>query len=270
MRSPRISSGTGVWSRGMGLSLPLSGVPNDLEDLLDRGLDVVVRDDVVVLGRVGHLPLCDLPARRELVVRFTPPLDLPAFELLLGRRDDEDEDRVGHQPAHLLGALHVDLQDYVAAARSRALDAVAKGAVKLVVVGRVLEKGAFGDQVLELLAGEERVVLVGFLSGPRLAGRAGDRVEKVAIELEEPADQGVLSHARRPGDHDELAALHESDAQNESKSAGGAASKLISTPERGWRRRRRQAWSIGRPAPAPPPPYSASPATGWPSAARWT
>ena len=137
--------------------------------------------------------------------------------------------------------MHVDLQHDVSAARSRALDAIAEGAVKLAVVGRVLEESALRDEILELLAGEERVVLVGLLAGPGLSRRSRHRIDKVAIQLEKPPDQGVLAHARRPGDHDQLAALHGMEDQKAAKSAGGGASNVISRPVRGWRRCRRQA-----------------------------
>src|SRR5438105_4669394 len=60
MRRPRSSSGTGVGSSGMRLSLPLSGAPDDFEDLLHRGFHVVIRHHVLVIRGVCHLALRDL------------------------------------------------------------------------------------------------------------------------------------------------------------------------------------------------------------------
>src|SRR6266567_239500 len=273
MRRPRSSSGTGVGSSGIGvsrLSLRRPRTADQVEDLARRAVDVVVGDDMVVVGRVGHLFLGDLPPRRQVPRRLaTTPL-LAVLELFLRRRDDEDQDRVGQELSHLLGALDIDLEDHVAPGVARPLDPVAKGAVQVAVVARVLEECALGDQVLELFARQEGVVLVWLLVGPRLAGGAGDRVLEVGVELEEAEDHSVLAHARRTRDDDQKTALHSAASQKRSKSGGGGASKLISAPVRGWRRRSRHAWSIGRSAPASRPPYSASPAIGCPSAARWT
>src|SRR5690348_14995031 len=181
------------------------------------------------------------------------------LQLLLRRRDDEDQDGVGHEPAHLLGALDVDLEDHVAAGVACAFDAVAEGAVEVAVVGRVLDEGAFRHEILEFLAREERVILVRSLPWPGLARRARDRVLEVGVQLEQAADDRVLADTRGAGDDDEHSSLQASDSQKAMKSGGGGASKLISAPVRGWRKRRRQAWSIGRWAPASPPPYSLSP-----------
>src|SRR2546422_6741656 len=262
MRRPRSSSGTGVGSSGMGLSYAPARVLDDLADLAHRPLDVVVHHDVAVLLGVGHLAFGDLPARGEVLRRFASSLLLAMLELLFRRRDHEDEHRVRHQPADLLSALDVDLQHHLTARVARLLDPVAEGAVEVSVVVRVLEERALRDPRLELLPREKRVVLAGSFTRPRLPRRPGDRIDQVRLELEQAADERVLPHPRRPGDDDQQAALQASDSQNSVKSSGGGASNVISAPVRGWRRRRRAAWSIGRPRSCSWPPYSLSPAIG--------
>src|SRR5438477_6434877 len=168
IRRPRSSSGTGVGSSGMGLSYAPARVLDDLADLAHRPLNVVPHPDVAVLLGVGQLALGALPARGEVLRGFASPLLLAMLELLFRGRDHEYEHRVGYQPAHLLRALDVDLQHDIAAGVARFLDAVAEGAVQVTVVGRVLEERALRDQRLELLPGEERVVLVGSFVRPRL------------------------------------------------------------------------------------------------------
>src|SRR5919109_1114141 len=270
MRRPRSSSGTGVGSSGTGLSYAPPGGVDDLADLAHCALDIVVGHDVLVLRCVLHLALGDLAPRRQVLGRLAAALLLAMLELLLGRSHDEDEHRVRNQLPHLLGALDVDLQQDITSVIARALDAVAERAVQVAVVVRMLEKSALSYQLLELLSREEGVVLVRLFSRARLPGRARHRVRQPLVELQQSPDQRVLAYAGRTGDDDEQPSLHATDAQKSSKSRGGGASKLISRPVRGWRRRSRQAWSMGRCKPGSRPPYSASPATGWPNAARWT
>src|SRR3989440_2959926 len=270
MRRPRSSSGIGVGSRGTALSYALAGAFDDPADLGHRALDVVVGHHVLVLARVLHLALGDLPAGSHVLPRFAAALLLPILQLLFRRGHDEDEQRIGHQAPDLLRALHVDLQHHVTAFRTRLLDAVAKGAVEVAVVGRVLEERTVAHQPGELFARQEGVVLARLLARPRPPRRARNRVHQLRVQLEQAMDERVLADPRRPRDDDEQASPHSSDAQNVVKSEGGAASKLMSAPVRGCRSRRRQAWSIGRSRPGSRLPYSASPATGWPNAARWT
>src|SRR5207253_7340878 len=106
------------------------------------------------------------------------------------------------------------------------------------------------------------VGLVGTFARSWLPRRPRHRIDEVPVELEQAADQRVLPHPRRPGDDDQEAGLQTSDSQNSVKSSGGGASNVISAPVRGWRSRRRDAWSIGRPRSCSWPPYSLSPAIG--------
>src|SRR5438046_8326568 len=101
MRSPRSSSGTGVGSSGIGLSLPLPRLADDLQDLGDRALDVVVGYHVVVARGVGHLFLGDPAPGVEIFRRLASAALLAVGELLLRGGDDKDGDRIWHEPAHL-------------------------------------------------------------------------------------------------------------------------------------------------------------------------
>src|SRR2546421_3716967 len=150
-----------------GLSYAPPGVFDDLANLAYRTLDVVIRHHVLVLRRVCHLAPRDLPPGSQVLRRLAASLHLTPLQLLLRRRDDEDEHRVRHQPAHLLRALDIDLQHDVAALAAGALDAVAECAVQVAVVGCVLEEGARRNQRLELLPRQKGVVLIGPFAGSR-------------------------------------------------------------------------------------------------------
>src|ERR1700693_5330819 len=95
-RTPRNSEGTGVGSRGMGLSLRLPGLLNDGQDLRDRSFELVVHHDVVVAPGVLHLSGGNLSAGVHVRRRLGVALFLAPHQLVDGRRHDEDEDPVGH------------------------------------------------------------------------------------------------------------------------------------------------------------------------------
>ena len=166
-----------------------------------------------VIGRVFHLPPGDLAARGEVFGRLAAATLLALLQLVLRWRDNEDGDRVRHEPAHLLRALDVDLEHDVVALAACALDPIAERAVQVAVVVGVLEESALGDQTLELLASQEGVVLIRLLAGSRLTRRPRYRVDQVRIELEKALDQCVLAHPGRARDHDQQAAFHDAKAQ---------------------------------------------------------
>src|ERR1041385_4770691 len=254
LRRPRRPPGTGVGSNGMPLRYAPSGPLDQHEDLVDGAVDVVVGDNVVVPRGVGHLLLGDLAARLQFLVRLAAPVLTALRELLLRRRNDEDRDRFRDQAPYLLRPLHVDLQHHIAPCFAGVFDPVPEGPVHVAVVICVLEEGVLLDVVEELLPCQERVVLVGLLTLARLARGSRDRIDEVRVELEKALYDGVLADARRSRDDDEEPPSHVSELQNFWKSAGGAASKLISSPVRGWRRRSLQACSIGRARSGSPPP----------------
>src|SRR2546430_7896397 len=88
MRRPRSSSGTGVASKGTALSYALAGAFDDPADLGHRALDVVVGHHVLVLARVLHPALGDLPAGRHLLPRPAAPPLPPRLSPLFSRGHD--------------------------------------------------------------------------------------------------------------------------------------------------------------------------------------
>src|SRR5256886_16763890 len=182
-RRPRSSSGIGVGSRGTALSYALAGPFDDPSDLGPRAFDVVVGPHVLVLARVLHLALGDLPAGGHVLPRLAAALLLPVLELLFRRGHDEDEQRIGNQAPDLLCTLYVDLEHHVTAFRTRLLDAVAEGAIEVAVVGRVLEERTVAHQPGELFARQERAGLVRLLSRPKPALRPRNRGRQLRVEL---------------------------------------------------------------------------------------
>src|SRR4029077_1119135 len=157
-RIPRSSSGTGVGSRGMNLSLALARLADDREHLGDGLVQVLVDDHVIVIARVRHLFLRDPPALGHVLVRLAAAQLLAPHELLGTRRRDEDEKRVGHCPANLLCPLDLNLEEDVVTRRAGLFDRAGRCAVEVAVVRSVLEKVAGPRQLLELLAADECVV----------------------------------------------------------------------------------------------------------------
>src|SRR6202022_4365797 len=115
MRRPLSSSGTGVRSSGMGLSLPLARLLDDFHQLARRAFDVVVHHEVVVAGRVRHLSFSDLETGVPITFRSTPPLFLSLGQLIPRRRHDEYAERVWDAALYLLGTLDLNLQNDIAA-----------------------------------------------------------------------------------------------------------------------------------------------------------
>ena len=86
-----------------------------LFELLDARVEVVVDDRVVVLLEGADLAAARSPvAADRLLVVLRPPAQAP-LEHLVGRRQDEDRDRVRDPRAHLRRALHVDVEQHVLA-----------------------------------------------------------------------------------------------------------------------------------------------------------
>src|SRR5919198_386074 len=97
---------------------PYTGGPllaDDLLDLLDRPLEVVVDHLMVVLVGVRHLLRSHPLALFHHLLRLGVTLLSTLLELFQRRRHDEDENAVRPLPAHLFGALDVDLEDDVVA-----------------------------------------------------------------------------------------------------------------------------------------------------------
>src|SRR6266566_1472310 len=203
MRRPFSSSGTSAWSSGMGLSLALTRSANDRQHLPYGTLEVVVNHDVVEVGCDGHLGLRNALPRRTILGVLAVPLRPAPQELVHGGWRQEDSQRIRRSLAHLFGALDVDLEDDVVAGRALLVELRERSAVQVAAVGRVFEEGTLADQPLELLPRYEVVVDGIDLARPGPAGRVGDRVSKVGIDLEQALDDRVLADARRTRDDDQ-------------------------------------------------------------------
>jgi len=129
------------------------------------------------------------------------------FEDLEARRQHDDRDRIGQGSANLRGSLGIDLEEHGFADGQRLFHRLGEGAVPIAVHGRVLEEGARGDLRLELLRGQEVVVLAGDLTGSRGARRGAHAELHVGKVREQAVDQRGLSGSARSGDHEERAVI---------------------------------------------------------------
>ena len=117
------------------------------QHLVDRRVEVVVDDDVVGQARpIGSSISAFFSRCEHLVAGVTPPSQ-PAFLFLARRRDDEEQQGVGMQPLHLLGAVDLDLEHDVLVAVGRWRGAAVVVAEEL----GPLQEPALGDALLERL-----------------------------------------------------------------------------------------------------------------------
>src|SRR5215831_7690282 len=102
----------------------------------DRGeialgiLEVLVDYNEIELRRVAHLGLGGGEPATDRVFAVLAARAEPPLELSGRRRQDEDTDRVGEEPSHLLCALPVDLEQDIAAARPDVGDLLLRRGVK--------------------------------------------------------------------------------------------------------------------------------------------
>lgn len=111
-------------------------------------------------------------ARHELLDRLRRAPHEPRRERRLGLGGDEDrrEPARGQQAPHGGGALDVEPQHDVGAARERRLDLVQGNALVLAIDDGVLQQAALLDPGFELGARDEKVVAAVLLAGARRAG----------------------------------------------------------------------------------------------------
>ena len=86
---------------------------DDAAEPIDRRRQLVVDDDVVVLGEGGHLIPGDLEAPLNGVLAVLAAAAQPLFEHLEGRRHHEHRGGLDAAPPHLPRALDIDDQDDV-------------------------------------------------------------------------------------------------------------------------------------------------------------
>jgi hypothetical protein len=155
------------------------------------------------LRRGGELLLGDAQPALDRVGVVRPAADQPVAQVLARRRLDEDLDRAGQRVADLPGALELDLEDDGPTARRVALELLAQRPVAVAGVLGPLDELAGGDPPVELLLGEEPVVLALSLARPRVARGRRDAQRQLGDPLAQQPDQRALADAGGPGDDED-------------------------------------------------------------------
>ena len=169
----------------------------------DAGLEVLVDQDVVVLGQ-WVTSEATWPRRKRTISSGSCGA-APQAPLELGhrRRQDEHADHVvARGRAQLLGALPVDVEQHVAAAGQRLLDSRARRAVGMAVDLGVLQQLAALDHRAVGGAVDELIVDAVDLARPLRPGGHRDRQRELRLELQHPARDRGLAGARGRG-HDQ-------------------------------------------------------------------
>ena len=163
--------------------------------LFGSPLQIIVDDDVIVLGRCLHLACRVGETSNDDVLGIGRPAAQPSLELIERRWCYEDELRLWKLPEHLEGTLHVDLEQ----------DGVARGKVLLdgrkrrTIVIRMdlgpLDEAVFPDDVLKLVDAHEVVVNAVdlTLAGCARRGRYGQDV--IGMLFEHAADERALTRS---------------------------------------------------------------------------
>src|SRR5438105_6465890 len=116
MRRPWTGFGTAAGSIGLTavpLDTPRPLLADDRLYLFDRPLQVVIHDHVVIPLGDRHLLEGRLLTLAHDFFRLAVAAGAASRQLFERWGCNEDEDTIGTLPAHLLGALHVDLEDDV-------------------------------------------------------------------------------------------------------------------------------------------------------------
>ena len=174
--------------------------------LLQRHAEVIVDDDVVILVVVHHLADGFLHAPGDDLLAVLAAAIKTLAQGLLARWQDEHRQRLGHQPAHLLGTLPVDFQDQVVALVQGFLQRTARSAVEVAEYFGVLQEVALGDQRLEFFMDDEVIVHAVLFARAHGAGGVRDRNANVLVVLDQRRDQAGLAGAGGGGNDVEGAA----------------------------------------------------------------
>src|SRR5690348_804735 len=178
---------------------------DDRSHVPDRVREHVVHHQVLVLGRLLHLPDGPVQAPRQGLAGLGVPAPQP-FDQHFGRRGD-DEDTHGAwrrvRAPDRPGPLHFDVQDHVPARRQHPVHLAFQRAVALAGVLRRLQELSPIPAALELLAREEVIRVAVPLARPRRARGGRDRIPDVLS----PGEQGLrdrrLAAPRWCGQHDD-------------------------------------------------------------------
>ncbi len=163
----------------------------------------LVDDDVVVVPRrlhLGHRVVA--PERQARLVLRPSPLE-PLLERLDRGWHDEDEERVGDEPADGARALRIDRQNRVAPGRQDAADLADRRPVPVAVHLGALEQPALVAEPAEARLVHEVVMDPVDLVGPPLPGRRRHDRHDLRLRLRQGTNDRALPHARRPRHDDE-------------------------------------------------------------------
>ncbi len=125
-----------------------------------------------------------------------PALAHALVQRLARGRQDEDADRIGHLLAHLACALPVDFQQDVVAGGQLRLHRLPRSALPVAMHQRVFEEIARFDHALELVGGDEMVVLGMAFARPRRARGERDRQGDLRVACQGGVDDAALAGAR--------------------------------------------------------------------------
>jgi hypothetical protein len=127
--------------------------------------------------------------------RVLAPLLEAGFEDFVRRRIYEDFDHLGHQCFDLIGPLHLDVQEDIAARRQLLLDRLTRGSVAVGGVLRPLQEFPTLDHALEVFVIDKVVVHAIGLFRPCRPSRVGDREMANDVVLGQAVD-GLANQGR--------------------------------------------------------------------------
>jgi len=175
--------------------LELIGAENRLQIVQSVG-KIVIDDQVIVVDVVAHFADGFTHAAFDDRVAVLAAVGQALVQGFQGRRQDEDRPRLGHQLAHLLGALPVDFQDQVVAFVQGLLQVALRGAVEVAEHFGALKEGAVLDHLDELGALDEVIVNAVHLARAHGAGGVGHRDADLFVSVGQGLDQAALARAR--------------------------------------------------------------------------
>jgi len=168
------------------------------EDFPRRSLHLVVHDHVgrqfVALFELRGGALQAIGDVQVVVTASAQAL----LETLHRRGQDQKDDGAGRASEHLLGPLHLNLEQYVTALGRVDL----RGAVEVAVELRPLEKGVLVDGPLEGGPVDE-VVLIASLARALLARRPTLTQPEMPVRFHEATRQGPFAYAARSDENDD-------------------------------------------------------------------
>src|SRR4029077_298692 len=201
--------GTALLSRSFSRSCG-PGRFDDSSDLVRGAVRVIVHHDGVEPRCLLELASGQPQTVLDHHLGLGPAAPEPLLEDLERRWFQEDEESFGHARPHLLGPLHVDLQDDVAPLGEQLFHRSARRSGPVADDLRPFQEGSVRDHPVEHGIRDEVVVDAFELARPRRPGRDGDGKRRpIRYPGEQPLDHGALPHPGGAGDDDQRASTHE-------------------------------------------------------------